>query len=366
MISYKLTPLDTLFFRDGRPFNLGETGQMEVEGVFPPSPTTVVGAMRAALARNRDWQQGSWSSDIKRILGDGEILPGSLEFCGPYLLRNGEPLFPAPLYLLGKQPKDKGERWTCFLRLAPNQEKLRTDIGNVNLPKPTSTTDGHKALERCYLTRMGMKAVLEGGTPSPEQVYAAGDLWTTEPRVGIKRDSGSRTTKEDSLYQIQQVRLREDVSLAVQVEGLPDDWQPQSPALLGGESRMVWVETTENITLPQAPTLQPDGGTIRYTVTLITPAAAVDESWCQSGVPLFGLPGEIISACVGKPLMIGGWDSIKGSPLPLRAHLPAGSSWFIEAAPDDAKQILDIHGEHIGSKVEWGYGQILIGTWRKQ
>ncbi|MEW6637748.1 MAG: type III-B CRISPR module-associated Cmr3 family protein, partial [Actinomycetota bacterium] len=48
---YRLEPLDTLFFGDGSPFNAGETGQMEVEGTFPPSPTTVVGALRAAFAR---------------------------------------------------------------------------------------------------------------------------------------------------------------------------------------------------------------------------------------------------------------------------------------------------------------------------
>ncbi len=43
-------PLDTLFFRDGRPFNQGE-GNGGVESLFPPSPTTLVGAARVALAR---------------------------------------------------------------------------------------------------------------------------------------------------------------------------------------------------------------------------------------------------------------------------------------------------------------------------
>jgi CRISPR-associated protein Cmr3 len=126
---------------------------------------------------------------------------------------------------------------------------------------------------------------------------------------------------------------------------------------------MVWVETTENITLPQPPALQPDGNTLRYTVTLVTPAAPTDERWRQAGVALFGLPGTVASACVGKPQMIGGWNSIKREPLPLRAHLPAGSTFFMEADASELSAVQQRHGEHIGEMTSWGYGQILIGAW---
>ena len=67
----KLTPLDTLFFRDGRPFNAGETGQMEVGSVFPPSANTVVGCLRAAFARELGWDgRGSWHDTITEKLGE--------------------------------------------------------------------------------------------------------------------------------------------------------------------------------------------------------------------------------------------------------------------------------------------------------
>lgn len=366
MTTYRLTPLDTLFFRDGRPFNLGETGQLEVKGIFPPSPTTVVGAMRAALARGKGWNGHSdWPADLKQVLGDGDNL-GSLRFCGLYLLLGGAPLFPAPLFLLGKQPKGKGERWRDrdFLRLRPIDTLLETDLGKVQLPVPVGKTDGHKALERCWLTRAGMEAVLEGGKPGSNEVFWHSDLWKTEPRVGIKRDPGSRTTKEDALYNIQHVRLREGVSVAVSIEGLDDDWTPQSPALLGGEGRMVWVTHGEDVLLPAASRLT--GDPVRYTVTLITPARFTDDGWRQPGGKLGTLPGKIVSACVGKPVLIGGWDSRARAPLSLRPYLPAGSTWFIEASASDERQILEMHGKHIGEKTAWGYGQILIGTWREQ
>lgn len=365
MTTYQLTPLDTLFFRDGRPFNLGETGQMEVEAVFPPSPTTVVGALRAALARANGWNgRGGWLDDIKAQLGDGDDLR-ALRFSGPHLLRDGEALFPAPLLLLGKKPREKAERWSEFRRLVPAGNSLQTDVGVVSLPKPDGATDGHKVLERCWLTKDGMETVLNGSTPSSEDVHAASDLWKPEPRVGIRRDPGSRTTKEDSLYNIQHVRLHRGASLAITVEGTA--WQPQSPALLGGESRMVWIEPlVGGLQLPEKPKLTADGGKIRYVVSLITPAHLLGRAWAEPGGRLGDLPGTVVSACVGKPVMIGGWNSLHHEPLPLKPHLPAGSTWFLEAPESEAQHVLDMHGKHIVENPAWGYGQILIGTWREQ
>jgi len=80
---------------------------------------------------------------------------------------------------------------------------------------------------------------------------------------------------------------------------------------------------------------------------------------------LFGLPGKIVTACVGKPQPIGGWDSLNHEPLPLRPHLPAGSTWFMEADVSQHDAIVARHGQHIGEHQAWGYGQILIGTWEE-
>ena len=43
----KLEPIDTLFFRDGKPFSMGE--QSSAHGIFPPYPSTLFGAIRAAV-----------------------------------------------------------------------------------------------------------------------------------------------------------------------------------------------------------------------------------------------------------------------------------------------------------------------------
>ena len=44
--SLLLNPTDTIFFRDGRPFNMGE--DTYAQGIFPPPPSVLYGALRTA------------------------------------------------------------------------------------------------------------------------------------------------------------------------------------------------------------------------------------------------------------------------------------------------------------------------------
>ena len=92
MIGLRLEPVDTWFFRDGTPFTKGDSPQENVGSLFPPPPATVVGALRAALARSRGWGgRGSWPPEICEILGDGPDDLGQLRFDGPFLLREKVP-----------------------------------------------------------------------------------------------------------------------------------------------------------------------------------------------------------------------------------------------------------------------------------
>jgi CRISPR-associated protein Cmr3 len=360
MRHYELTPLDTLFFGDGSPFNAGETGQMEVRGVFPPNPATAVGALRAAFARQLGWDGKNWNGEIINKLGAGLDL-GPLSFSGPYLTRNGVPLFPAPLHLLRS-----GEHLTWL----ESGEELRTDIGDARLPEIEKQYDdssgeeitGFKPLENAYLTLEAMEQVLSGDPPNPGDIENADRLWASERRTGIQRDAETRTTKENALYQIVHVRPKRGVALVMGVEGYEDP--VPGLAILGGESRMVEISACESFALPQRPVLNSEVGTLRYTVTLVTPAWIQENDWSKPGGQLGSLPGRIVSGCVGKPVMIGGWDSAKREPLPLRPHLPAGSTWFLEAHEGEKEEIIEHHGGHIGEDGEWGYGQVLIGVWR--
>ncbi len=362
MKAYQLQAIDTLFFRDGRPFNSGETGQMEANGTFPPMPATVVGAVRAALARGHGWTGGPWDDATMSVLGDGDDL-GQLRFQGPFLLRSGQPVFPAPLCLLGTQTGDDAAPWRDLVRLAPGNV-LDTDAGPLRLPVLAERREGVGGLAGVHVTKLGMQRVLAGQVPASDQTVGQDALWQVEPRVGILRDLDTQTTGEDALFHSSHIRLCAGVSLGAHLDGLQDGWAPATPAALGGESRLAWVAERDVWPLPAPPELTSEGGMVRYTAILITPGDWPGLAWDGCDKPLGDLPGLVVSACVGKPIRMGGWDSLARKPRALKSLLPPGSVWFLKADEGEREQILAWHGRHLGTRAAWGYGQILIGTWK--
>lgn len=375
MTTLMLRPQDTLFLRDGRPFNQGDQEQAATTGIFPPYPPTVVGAIRAALAHASGWTGGPWSSELTAKLGDGvdwsqgDAAIGPLRYSGPIVLRSHAPQFPAPLCLLVKPSRDA---IAAVVRLTPGTS-FDCDIGCVSLPQPLGPLEGGKAPEDVWIDGAGLKAVLDWADPEPESLVPQDALWTIESRVGIARDEGTRTTGEGALYAAAHIRLKEGVAVAVSVQGMDLSRVAGKLAPLGGEGRSVWIEAGAAIDLPTTPTLKPDAdGALRYTVVLLTPAffGDAEEDWPRpNGTIRDGageaLPGRVVSACVGKPVPVGGWDGINHTPLPLRPLAPAGSVWFMEAAADDVDAVRRRHGTGIGRATGWGFGLALIGRWER-
>ena len=387
MVAYSLSPVDSWFFRDGRPFNQGEKNQTDVESMFPPFATTIVGAIRASLARSKGWNgHGDWPSEIKDKLGDGEHLK-PLKFQGPYLIRkiNGiiEPLFPAPLNIIGKEPSFDEVNWT-FSYLNPGNG-IDCDLGNeVKLPAATNGT-GMKRLNGFFFNKDDMQTILQGNelqhinpirgkrvsrfvqdydtAPSPINI-----LWDLEYTVGIERNYQKRTAKEGAIYSSQKVRLCQNVALAMNASGLTEDLELPATLTFGGESRIAYAEKLENpIGIPEAPPLQSSGGVTRFTVTHLTPAY-FERGLAGPGEEFYGIHGtKVISACLERPVRIGGWNSIpaRKGPIPLKPFIPPGSVWFCESEKEVAEKVRDLNGCHIGGYTDFGFGQILIGLWKE-
>lgn len=369
--AYSLSPVDSWFFRDGRPFNQGEKAQMDVQSIFPPFATTVVGAIRAALARSLGWKgRGNWPAEIKAKLGDGQNLK-PLTFQGPYLIRRMkgsiEPLYPAPLNILGKAPSDEEKSWT-FSNLSPIKKGINCDLGeNVRLPAAKNAA-GKKSLYGFFLTQEDMVRALHGDDQQKIKPIPGKSLWELEYSVGIERDYLKRTAKEGAIYSARKVRLCREIALAMHVSGLDTEMELPATLLLGGESRMAYSEPLARpIDLIGAPALEPSGGIIRFTVTHITPAY-FDGGLPGPGEKFSGIPGaKVISACLERPLRIGGWNSATSQkgPIPLKPFIPPGSTWFCEAEAGYVEKIRRLNGCHIAACTDFGFGQILIGSWKE-
>ena len=370
----QLDAVDTLFFRDGTPFAAESTGPRDVGGLFPPHPGSITGALRAALARCNGWSgSGRWSDQLNQALGHGPDDLGLLSFEGPFLLRDEQPLFPAPLHLLGVR-SDAG--WQPRALLQPGTQ-VHCDLGpDVRLPELPADIDPAaraelKPGEGWWLTQSGLERLLQGQLPHASELVASRELWHEEPRIGIQRDLQRRTAADGMLYTARHVRLASGVGLGVQIHGLDATWTPPHGALLpfGGESRMA-----ECRPWPERPALRMPLAAIAASGRLLVLALApldLDPDQASGRAPLSDCgEARVLAACLGRPLRIGGWDSLARRPLPLQSLLPAGSALFctcphperLASAMD--KAITAGHGlPRLGHRQRWGYGAVAFGTW---
>ncbi len=368
MIGVRLEPVDTWFFRDGTPFAADSAPQDGVASLFPPHPASVAGALRAALARCNGWNgAGRWPTELDAVLGDGPDDIGALSVDGPFLLRDGQPLFRAPRHLLGST--DAGA-WTPRVLLRPGPETV-CDLGDaVRLPEAPRTADEIETLEAggdWWLTGTGMETVLRGHVPPVSAVAPSRELWREEARIGLERGRHTRTAVERMLYSTRHVRLARGVSLGARLRGLPAGWTPPFGRLapLGGESRL--AECAEWQVEP-LPALSADEIDDRGRVTFIalTPLD-LDHEICRGEKPL-ALPGDarIVSACLSRPQRIGGWDSLQHEPRPIRSVLPPGSVLFCEVA-EPRRFVHAVRAAdgmvRMGARQRWGFGLVALGVW---
>ena len=109
-----IRPADTLFFRDGRPFDAGTDNV--ARGIFPPYPPTLYGVMRSAILMHANVDFNAFANSTGSFpaeVGSPDKF-GSLELTGPWLAERseGEPpsyveYFPAPLNLVRNKDQER-------------------------------------------------------------------------------------------------------------------------------------------------------------------------------------------------------------------------------------------------------------------
>ena len=367
MIGIQLVPTDTLFFRDGTPFSAGDPPQPGVGRLFPPHPTSVAGAIRATLARCNGWDgQGRWPASLNAILGDGPEDLGKLAFDGPFLLRNDQPLFPAPRHMVGSTV---AAEWTPRAFLRPGSG-VTCDLGDgVRLPRAPSAEDvleDRRPADDHWLTQDGMQAALRGVLPTSAEIVSARALWREELRIGLERDGGTRTAREGMLYTTRHVRPLRAISLCVRITGIPGEWKipVNGLARLGGESRFVELRTWSGDVTIDMPWTRIEASK-KVMVMALTPLD-LDKAVYPGNQLDVSSDTRIISACLAGSQRIGGWNSLNRSPLPLRRVLPSGSALFCEVGdPATLRTSVKANGGlmRVGLHQAWGFGRAALGIW---
>ena len=361
MNAFSIEPVDTWFFRDGTPYSIDTGSQMDVGGPFPPSPFSTAGALRATLATSRGWSGvGRWPESFNATLGDGPDDLGRLRLQGPFVVQKDELLLPAPRHLWAREVGGTRE-----LGFAGVGSGVTCDLGaGAFLP---TAVDGAKPVSGAWIRKPAFERILKGAVPRADEMISEAMLWNEEPRTGIQRDVATRTAREGMLYSSRHFRLREGTALVVTASGLPPDWPaPVGVYPFGGESRLAfWHEWSGDLNLEMPLDRICEEG--RFILIALTPLN-LSHQVCLGQTSLADLGDmRVKTACIDRPIRIGGWDSLSRQPRPMRSYAPPGTVFFCECQDRTAlRSAIDQMGDRmpvVGETSDAGFGCVALGTW---
>ena len=377
----RLTALDTLFFRESRPFDA--IGGSELTSVFPPPPRTVLGAVRSAIgdALGADWRQFQSDAEyapngkrLRDLIGYSDEL-GKLSLGGIWLSLDGERLYPAPLFLLHRKEKDEVHIGRLHIGAA-----VKTNVGKVRLPEAPDRKHGYRSFEGAWLTRAGLEKVLKGGVPHDSDLHKQKDLFAKESRLGIARDNRTRKAQDGLLYQSCHARPMAGLAIAVDIAGLGSIDIENHIVRLGAEGRMAdisSVATQDMLKRPKAIETDTQG----LILVVLTPARFENKhgNWLPPNFnnatlnaadvwqgTINGISLTLHAAVLGKAQREGGWDMAMNKPRDVQSLIPPGSSYYCTVDKGNIDAAINaLHGQQIGEDKKFGRGVIVCGLWNK-
>lgn len=360
-------PVDVWLFRDGRPFNA--EADHRAEGMFPPYPTVMQGAIRS----HRLVQRGINLQDKQAIISEVGTHDdfGKLRLRGPFLAkREGSaitPYFPLPADVVPQQdsfhPLIPELVPSLHIEGSTYQSSAIYDV--ILLP----SGDPVKATEQMgqWLDQRALKHYLEGKsvTATPTE-----DLYITESRPGIGMNHTQRVTQQGLLYEVDFIRTHPNVGLYVELHGY-DDWHSSGALRMGGESRAARYSEVEVNLLPEwqkARTVLPQHFKVYFAMPTYFSGGMepLNHDWSQ----FFDGEVRLRSVAVNRYESIGGYDLAKGDHKPARRYVPAGSVYYftcegeVKLKPNPLANTPENFIALTEYGAEIGFGHFFISKWK--
>ena len=331
----QIEPLDTVFFKGSEPMVAGQNH--EVRSVFPPMPTTIVGAIRSAILAQRkidvtryvDIMNPDLTIETKYPLLGMPGMPG-FKIVGPLLIsetKSGitELFFPSPAHWFAdeKTMKNGNSISVSEARLVSEYIDRLGITGSVLQPtwviKPEN--GDLKSLSGYWINATAFQVMKSGkgnlifyeqaknvisGKPALVKLES---FVINEVRMGIALEAdGSRKVREGHLYTSTQIRFHAGVKMVVGLseELIPSHLDSDSVLQLGGEQRIA------------AYSLKSDN----------VPPVFSTGQWAMNLSPFPVKELDFMAGChrVSGPLIrMAGWDMQQGFHKTTKAYLPAGS-----------------------------------------
>ncbi len=389
-----IEPAEPLMFRTARPFDAGQNNF--AESMFPPTPETLQGAVRAAIAAHWDPDKNIATAfgdtNLTKLIGDRNGY-GRFRMTGIALgrypktqIQLAERLFPAPAHIMKTDSKGKTDSDLDLHRLLPHPiqkgtySNWPTDI-NYYL-RPARMPDNDLKPVEGWLTETDLLKTLGTEKLAGIKPISREEIYQEEPRLGIGIQPGTKATEEGYLYQMLMIRMNHridqnyiygfivDIALTPSPsdENVLSDSQIQDmlhlPSAgwltLGGEqrtARFCVLKPAKEYTYDQ---MEHSRKRERMLLYLATPAS-FKQGWRPPTLP----SATLITAAINRYEAIGGWklnpEDAGGENKVMRRCVAAGSVYFFHTNNDYKNETqprsLTDHG------MEIGYGITYAGEW---
>lgn len=375
-----LQPTDTFFFRDGRPFTKGE--QSEGHSIFPPLPSTVLGALRSAYIAEFGDLPLFYSGGMRGTIGTPESLCNAIRLRSVFLANNRdnqtEIFLPMPLDLIYKKIDKRDDLVPLYL-LTPKPSHFASN-GMLSNPLSWSASESIDSDAEGLLRLGAIQRYLQGNDTSLLLTERA-TVIEREPKIGIARSRDTLSSEDHMLYRIDMSRFKDrDGNYGFVVDYECPEKLPQNGLLkLGGEGKCFVYRNIAPDMNPLTNHLESVKTALRSTgrfkLYFATPII-FQQGWLPSWLDKETFSGaysmggaapislKLITAAVGKPFTIGGWDMAKSQAKPTYRAVPAGSVYYFELLDKDRIDdlIAAFHYQNISDeRAEEGFGLALVG-----
>lgn len=323
-----IEPNDTLFFRSGTPFSIGEETWAETSVL--PNPSVLWGALFSTMLINKHITL----EDKSKLIINGIFLQRK-----EMDKISSKILIPAPLDVY----KDN-ERGICKKKYI----KRETVISNYSTSLPyvgkPNTDKKIEDVSNYFIDWIDFIETYPNENLSV-RIYSSEYFNANIYKVGIARSNDTRTSEEGKLYRMDMNEYKSDWEIIVEFEA--PNFTDTGILKLGGEGKTAKYRIIPNsVNKPQIK----DEANGFFKVYFHTPA------FFESGNGLLELSNlknaKLISASVGRPISIGGFDMEKGKPKPMRKAIPPGTVYLFKGNPLDTnveiKSLFSVEDQKIG------------------
>jgi len=354
----KISAFDTLFFKDGKPFSMGENSW--ADGIFPPPPTVIYGALRTAF-----FMQNPHLIDKAGLEDDPT---NKLTIKKVLFLINDDYYVPLPHDCVklkdnvgSKNNSNEAFKLTLIENKFISSNRNKFLFSSNKKAEVENIDDGIIPINKFfnYLTN-------DRDTVFFSQIS---DYITYEPKTGIGRNNSTRTTADNSkLYHVNMVRTEkikknstpQKIDLIVEFENL--ELSNNGRFKFGAEGKLIHYteyknEQTLNLTVDNI-----SGNILK--IYLLTPAI-FNNGWypeLEKNKLLTGNKFELLAATVGKPLNLGGFDMKTKTPKTMFKAVPQGAVYIFRTDKDIKDIAALINGKSISEqKANEGFGICFAG-----